>query len=83
MDIGITPLWLARPFSSRAPAAGIGTIQKVLQNLLSESVPIRDLEKILGMHVNEINKYLGTLEESGKIETVEQDRGTFYQIRIT
>ncbi len=53
----------------------------ILETISRRPCTLRDLEKILGMHVNEINKYLGTLEESGKIETVEQDRGTFYQIR--
>ncbi len=53
----------------------------ILETISRRPCTLRDLEKILGMHVNEINKYLGTLEASGKIETVEQDRGTFYQIR--
>ncbi len=52
----------------------------ILETISRRPCTLGDLEKILGMHVNEINKYLGTLEESGKIETVEQDRGTFYQI---
>ncbi len=52
----------------------------ILETLSRRPCTLGDLEKILGMHINEINKYLGVLEESGKIETVEQDRGTFYQI---
>jgi len=40
-----------------------------------------DLSRILGIHINEINKYLGTLENEGKIETVRQQRGVFYQCR--
>jgi len=40
-----------------------------------------DLSRILGIHINEINKYLGTLENEGKIETVRQQRGVFYQRR--
>jgi len=55
----------------------------ILETISRRPCTLGDLEKILGMHVNEINKYLGTLEESGQIETVEQDRGTFYQIRNT
>jgi uncharacterized membrane protein len=42
-----------------------------------------DLEKILGLHINEINKYLGVLEEAGQIETIQQERGSFYQLRQT
>ena len=36
---------------------------------------------ILGMHANEVNKYLSTLEEDGHIEVSRQERGIFYQIR--
>ena len=53
----------------------------ILETLSRRPCTLGDLEKILGMHINEINKYLGAMEETGKIETVEQDRGTFYQIR--
>lgn len=40
-----------------------------------------DLAKILGLHINEINKYLDVLEADHKIETVQQGRGIFYQKR--
>lgn len=53
----------------------------ILETISRRPCTLGDLEKILGMHVNEINKYLGSMEDSGQIETVEQDRGTFYQIR--
>jgi len=36
--------------------------------------------EILGIHINEINKYLAVLEEEKKIETIRQERGVFYQI---
>ncbi len=38
-----------------------------------------DLVKILGLHLNEINKYLDVLEADKKIETVRLERGVFYQ----
>ncbi len=38
-----------------------------------------DLAQILGTHINEINKYLDTLEQDQKIEHIHQDRGVFYQ----
>jgi len=38
-----------------------------------------DLAKILGLHINEINKYLDVLEAENMIETVRQERGFFYQ----
>ena len=38
-----------------------------------------DLAQILGTHVNEINKYLETLESENKIAHVRRERGVFYQ----
>jgi wyosine [tRNA(Phe)-imidazoG37] synthetase (radical SAM superfamily) len=38
-----------------------------------------DLAQILGAHVNEINKYLETLEREQKIGHVRKERGVFYQ----
>jgi len=37
-----------------------------------------DLHKFLGIHINEINKYLGILEEANKIRKQVQKRGVFY-----
>jgi len=53
----------------------------ILETISRRPCTLADLEQILGMHMNEINKYLSVLEEEGKIETSVQDRGTFYQIR--
>ncbi len=39
-----------------------------------------DLAQILGTHVNEINKYLETLESEGKITHARGKRGVFYQL---
>jgi len=39
-----------------------------------------DLADILGMHINEVNKYLDVLEAENKIEAVRQERGVFYSI---
>ncbi len=40
-----------------------------------------DLHNFLGIHINEINKYLGALEANNKIRTVNLERGVFYQIK--
>ena len=53
----------------------------ILETITRRPCTLADLEKILGLHSNEVNKYLGVLEDAGKVETVEQERGTFYQIR--
>ncbi len=53
----------------------------IIETLLRRPCTLKDLEKILGLHINEINKYLGVLEESGAIETTNQERGVFYQLK--
>lgn len=53
----------------------------ILETISRRPCTLSDLEQILGLHVNEINKYLGVLEECGKVEAIQQERGTFYQTR--
>lgn len=53
----------------------------ILETLLRRPCTLADLEQILGLHINEINKYLGVLEGSGMIETTQQGRGTFYRLQ--
>jgi wyosine [tRNA(Phe)-imidazoG37] synthetase (radical SAM superfamily) len=52
----------------------------IMETLSRRPCTLEDLEKILGLHINEINKYLGVLEKKGKIESSHQVRGTFYQL---
>lgn len=51
----------------------------IMETIERRPCTLDDLNKILGIHVNEINKYLDVLEADKKIETVKQDRGTFYR----
>ena len=53
----------------------------ILETVLRRPCTLDDLAAILGSHVNEINKYLGSLEEAGKIEHVRLERGLFYQAK--
>ena len=53
----------------------------ILETLSRRPCTLRDLESILGLHVHEINKYLSALEEAGRIEALEQDRGRFYHYK--
>ena len=53
----------------------------ILETITRRPCTLEDLEKIVGLHVNEINKYLGVLDQQGLIEAVRQERGLFYQIR--
>jgi len=52
----------------------------ILGTITRRPCTVDDLVKILGLHINEINKYLDVLEAEGKIESVWQDRGVFYQV---
>lgn len=53
----------------------------ILETISRRPCTLNDIQQILGIHINEINKYLGLLEESGRIETNKQERGLFYQLR--
>lgn len=55
----------------------------ILETISRRPCTLEDIQQILGIHINEINKYLGSLEESGRIESSHQDRGVFYQIRLS
>ena len=55
----------------------------ILETISRRPCTIEDLREILGIHINEINKYLAVLEEEKKIETIRQERGVFYLISQT
>ncbi len=57
------------------------TESAILETIARRPCTLEDLEKILGIHINEINKYLGVLEEDKKIDTIRQERGMFYKLR--
>ena len=52
----------------------------ILETVYRRPCTLNDLSTILGIHINELNKYLDVLEGDQKIETIRQDRGVFYQI---
>jgi len=51
----------------------------ILETIQRRPCTLDDLSKILGLHINEINKYLDVLESDGKIAVNRQDRGIFYK----
>ena len=62
------------------------SFRKDTENAIMETISRRpctldDLEKMLGLHINEINKYLDVLDQDGKIETFRQERGIFYKLK--
>lgn len=63
----------------------IRTYRKDIETAIIETIARRpctldDLAKIVGLHINEINKYLDVLEAEKKIRHIRQPRGYFYQI---
>jgi wyosine [tRNA(Phe)-imidazoG37] synthetase (radical SAM superfamily) len=53
----------------------------ILETIARRPCTLDDLHRFLGIHVNEINKYLGTLEANNKIVTVSLERGVFYELK--
>jgi len=53
----------------------------IIDTIARRPCTLDDLVKILGIHTNEINKYLGVLEAENTIATIKQERGVFYQIK--
>ncbi len=54
----------------------------ILETIARRPCTLDDIQKILGIHINEINKYLGVLEDENKIETIKQERGIFYKSKL-
>jgi len=53
----------------------------ILRTIERRPCTLTDLHNFLGIHINEINKYLGGLEANGKIEAVALERGVFYELK--
>lgn len=53
----------------------------ILETITRRPCTLEDMHNFLGIHINEINKYLGVLEANNKIETVSLERGVFYKIK--
>lgn len=68
---------VAKRESSTAYRKDVATA--ILETIDRRPCTLEDLHTILGLHVNEINKYLGVLQEGNKIEIVKQERGNFYK----
>ncbi|MCK5782929.1 MAG: radical SAM protein [Desulfobacterales bacterium] len=83
----IVRLWNLKNIEIISPAAKRKNIQSyrsdaeaaILETISRRPCTIEDLMEILGLHINEINKYLDVLEEENKIAAIRQKRGVFYQ----
>jgi len=59
------------------------TESAILGTIARRPCTLKDLSEILGLQINEVNKYLDFLEADGKIKMVKQKRGFFYQLKKT
>ncbi len=59
------------------------TESAILGTIARRPCTLKDLSEILGLQINEVNKYLDVLEADEKIKTVKQKRGFFYQLKDT
>ena len=50
----------------------------IMETIIRRPCTLDDLHNFLGVHINEINKYLGVLEEKQLIKTKQESRGVFY-----
>jgi wyosine [tRNA(Phe)-imidazoG37] synthetase (radical SAM superfamily) len=57
------------------------TESAIVETITRRPCTLKDLADILGLHFNEINKYLEVLESERKIESVNQERGLFYRLK--
>jgi len=57
------------------------TENAILETISRRPCTLEDLQDILGLHINEINKYLDVLDSDNKIQTYRQERGIFYQLK--
>lgn len=57
------------------------TENAIFETIVRRPCTIEDLSEILGLHMNEINKYLDVLEADGKLIAKRQERGVFYQAK--
>ncbi len=55
--------------------------EHILNTIIRRPCTIDDLHQFLGIHINEINKYLSVMEEAGTISKERQERGVFYTIK--
>ncbi len=55
--------------------------EEIISTLRRRPCTARELSTIMGMHLNEVNKYLQTLLSSGRIISEEKERGTFFRLK--
>ena len=54
----------------------------ILSTISRRPCTAEDLSEILDIHIAELNKYLDTLHENGRIEAVKKPRGIFFKTTV-
>ncbi|PKP51224.1 MAG: radical SAM protein [Candidatus Altiarchaeales archaeon HGW-Altiarchaeales-3] len=55
--------------------------ENIIKTLRRRPCTAEDISKLLGIHLNEVNKYVQALLESGKIREEKEDRGVFFRVK--
>ncbi|MCD6578107.1 radical SAM protein [bacterium] len=53
----------------------------IIETIRRRPLTLEDLSQVLGLHINELNKYLDVLEHEGRIESIIGERGVFIKER--
>ncbi|MFW5974597.1 MAG: FaeA/PapI family transcriptional regulator, partial [Bacteroidota bacterium] len=71
---------IAKPKQRKSIASyGKDTESAILETIKRRPCTAEDLSAVLGLHINEVNKYLDVLEAEKKIHHIKQGRGIFYR----
>ncbi len=72
---------IAKPKQRKSIASyGKDTETAILETIKRRPCTAEDLCSVLGLHINEVNKYLDVLEADKKINHIKQGRGIFYRV---
>ncbi len=81
--LGFKNVYIIKKFKNRRD---IRSFRKDIENTILETIrrrplTLEDLSQVLGLHINELNKYLDVLEHEGKIESIIGERGVFIKVK--
>jgi wyosine [tRNA(Phe)-imidazoG37] synthetase (radical SAM superfamily) len=81
LDFQKTKIVTIAPLRKDNKAYRNDTENAILDTISRRPCTTADLKNILGIHINEINKYLEVLESNDKITTEFGERGIFYRVK--
>jgi transcription initiation factor IIE alpha subunit len=55
--------------------------QQIIETIKRRPCTDKDLSEMLGIHINEINKYLSELLHEGSVVSQQLERGTFFRAK--